>query len=53
MKMKKKSMVYTGLALGALAGTTTFVMLNKTARKKAEEMMDFAISETKNYFEEM
>lgn len=51
--MKKKTMVYTGLALGALVSGTAFVMINKNARKKAEDMIDFAVEETKSYFEEM
>ncbi|MFI3260546.1 MAG: hypothetical protein R3Y13_02410 [bacterium] len=53
MKMKKKTMVYTGAALSALAGTTALVMMNQKTRKRAEQMIDFAIEETKNYFEEM
>lgn len=51
--MKKKTMVYTGLALGAATGGAAFIMMNKNARKKAEHMIDYAVDETRNYFAEM
>lgn len=52
--MKKKNMIITGIALGSAAvGGTAYLMMNKKARKKAEDMIEFAIDETRSYFEEM
>lgn len=51
--MKKKNMVMTGLALGTIAGGTAFVMMNKKAKHKAEDMLEFAVDETRSFFEEM
>lgn len=51
--MKKKTMVMTGLALGTVAGGAAFLAMNKNARKKAENMLEFAVDETKSFFEEM
>lgn len=51
--MKKKSMIISAAALSAVAGGAAFFAMNKNARKKAENMIEFAVDETKSYFEEM
>ncbi len=43
----KKMMVGGAAVLGALGCATAFVMMNKNARRKAEDMIDMATSETK------
>ncbi len=51
--MKKKSLVITGIVLSGMACGAAYLTVNKNARKKAEDMLEFAVDETRNYFEEM
>lgn len=50
--MKKMSML-SGVALGACATSALYMMMNKDVRNKAEDMIECAAEETRNYFAEM
>lgn len=50
--MKNMGML-SGFVLGMCASTAAYMAMNKNVRKKAEEMMEKAAEETRNYFAEM
>lgn len=53
MKKNKRNMIITGVTLGTIASGAAYFMLNKQARDKANDMLDFAVEETRSFFEEM
>ncbi len=47
--MKKSTLVYSGMAAAAAAGTAMYLMKNKKARDKAAAYLEMAVSDASDF----